>query len=296
MTDHFTTSHPSQVQDQKLVLLNYVSDKQAQRNKVLLSQNLLSLLEQGEKVVHYASKATLITDNQFVLLSSGNCLMTEKRPVNRSYRSTMFFFDSTVLTKLFIKYAPGLEAISSIPTQSKEPFLVFEKDDFIRNYIASLQFILAQRSPLANQKIELKFDELMLHLLEKYPSQMLAFQLRNQVEYSDFELQKAVEQNITSNLTLEELAFLCNTSVSTFKRRFLKLYRISPRQYFLQRKMEIATGLLLQNENPSEVFYKIGFENHSSFSQSFKQVYGVSPKQYQQQKMTCSQQSLIDPR
>ena len=48
--------------------------------------------------------------------------------------------------------------------------------------------------------------------------------------------------------------------------------------------MEIAASLLLQNENPSEVFYKIGYESHSSFSQSFKQIYGISPKQFQQQK------------
>jgi len=65
-------------------------------------------------------------------------------------------------------------------------------------------------------------------------------------------------------------------------------------QYFLQQKMKIAKSLLLQNENPSEVFYKIGYENHSSFSKSFKQVYGLSPKQFQKQDLTVSQQHLND--
>ena len=268
-----------------LFLYNYVSEKQVGRNKIFLQHNLITLLEQGEKVVHYANSATVIKNTQFALLSAGNCLMTEKLPVDNHYRSTMLFFDNTELTKFFVKYAAVIDTPSSAPSRHQKPFLVFEKDDFIRSYITSLQFIQSKTS-FSDKRVELKFEELMLYLIEKYPGEMLSFQTRSQEEYSDLEVRKAVEQNITSNLTLEELAFLCNTSVSTFKRRFQKLYHAAPRQYFLLRKMEIATSLLLQNENPSEVFYKVGFENHSSFSQSFKQVYGISPKQYQQRKLS----------
>jgi AraC-like DNA-binding protein len=268
-----------------LFIYNYVSEKQVGRNKIFLQHNLITLLEQGEKVVHYANSATVIKDTQFALLSAGNCLMTEKLPVDNHYRSTMLFFDNTELTRFFVKYAAVIDKLASAPGKQEKPFLVFEKDDFVRNYITSLQFI-HPKTPFSDKRVELKFEELMLYLVEKYPGEMLSFQTRSHEEYSDLEVRKAVEQNITSNLTLEELAFLCNTSVSTFKRRFQKLYHVAPRQYFLLRKMEIATLLLLQNENPSEVFYKVGFENHSSFSQSFKQVYGISPKQYQQRKLS----------
>ncbi|MBT1684951.1 helix-turn-helix transcriptional regulator [Dawidia soli] len=268
-----------------LFIYNYVADKQVGRNKIFLQHNLITLLEQGEKVVHYADHATVVKDTQFALLSSGNCLMTEKLPVNNHYRSTMLFFDNAGLAKFFIKYASIIEKIGVRPGKDDKPFIVFEKDAFIRNYIAYLKFIQPKTS-FSDKKVELKFEELMLYLLEKYPTEMISFQTRSQGEYSDFEIRKAVEQNITGNLTLEELAFLCHTSVSTFKRRFRKIYGMAPRQYFLQRRMELATSLLLQNENPGEVFYKVGFENHSSFSQSFKQVYGISPKQFQQQKMS----------
>jgi len=275
-------------------IYSYVSNKQAQRNKILLQQNFINFLEKGEKVVYYANKATTITNAQFAILSSDNCLMTEKLSVDNEYRSTMFFFDNAALTGFFIKYATVINGISPQVEKFEEPFLVFEKDEFIRNYILSLKIIQQKSSFISTQMLQLKFEELMLHLLEKYPKAVLSFQTRKQEEYSDIKIKKAVKQNITTNLTLEELGFLCHTSVSTFKRRFLKLYNVTPRQYFLQRKMEIATSLLLQNENPSEVFYKVGYENHSSFSQSFKQVYGISPKQFQQQKMSFSQQSLID--
>lgn len=267
-----------------LSISRYVSHKPAQRNKIVLQFNFINFLEKGEKVLHYANKATVVKDSHFVILSSNNCLMTEKLSVDKEYRSTLFFFSNEHLTSFFLKYDTFINRIVLQQEKQEEPFLVFLKDEFIVNYISSLK-IIQQKSPLiSSQLLQLKFEELMLYLLEKYPLEILSFKTKTRETYSDIEIQKAVEKNITNNLTLSELAFLCHTSISTFKRRFIKLYNSTPSKYFLQRKMEIAASLLLQNENPGEVFYKVGYESHSSFSQSFKQIYGISPKQFQQQK------------
>jgi YesN/AraC family two-component response regulator len=46
--------------------------------------------------------------------------------------------------------------------------------------------------------------------------------------------------------------------------------------------MEIAKNLLQHhNEKPSEIYYKVGYENHSSFTQTFKQTFGLTPKEFQ---------------
>lgn len=275
---------------------DYISYQETPRNKIFLSQNLFSFLEQGEKVVYYADSKITITNNQFAILSSGNCLMTQKLPVNNNYLSTMLFFDNTALNIFFVKYALIISEISPKPkpNQISKPFVVFEKDQFIINFITSLKIIQSKPAPFSNKILELKFEELMLHLLEKYPNEILSFHTNNLGEYSDFEIRKAVELNITNNLTIEELAFLCHTSVSTFKRKFVKIYNLVPSQYFLQQKIEMAKLLLLQNENPSEVFYKVGYENHSSFSQSFKRVQGISPKQFQERNLTVQEHLLND--
>lgn len=126
----------------------------------------------------------------------------------------------------------------------------------------------------------------MLHLLEKYPFQILSFQTAKNKKFDDFEIRKAVETNVMNNISLEELAFLCNISLSTFKRRFVKIYETSPNKWMLQKRMELAKNLLQHhNEKPSEVFHKVGYENHSSFSQSFKQTFGITPKEFQMQQL-----------
>jgi hypothetical protein len=217
---------------------DYISYQETQRNKIFLSQNLVSFLEQGEKVVYYADSKITITNNQFAILSSGNCLMTQKLPVNNNYLSTMLFFDNTALRNFFVKYAVTCNEISlkAEPEQISKPFIVFEKDKFIRNYISSLKLIQSKPAAFSNKILELKFEELMLHLLEKYPNEILSFHTNNLEEYAAFEIRKAVELNITNNLTIEELAFLCHTSVSTFKRKFVKIYNLYQANTFCSKK------------------------------------------------------------
>jgi AraC-like DNA-binding protein len=266
-------------------IYKHTSERQSLKNKILLEYNLISFLQTGEKVLHYANKTRNINDEQVAILSAGNCLMTEKLSNENNYSSILFFFDNVALTNFFVKYSSLINRIKSTTEHLKEPFIVIEKDDFIKNYITSLGFILHRNTLTMQERLHLKFEEFMLHLLEYYPHTILDFQASKQTENGDFEIKNVVEKNIINNISLEELAFLCNTSISTFKRRFVKLYNSSPSQYFLQQKMAVAASMLLCKENPSEVFYKVGYENHSSFSQSFKQVYGISPKQYQKQNL-----------
>ena len=127
----------------------------------------------------------------------------------------------------------------------------------------------------------------MLHLLELYPAKILSFQASNNQDFDDLEIRKAVQTNIEKNISIADLAFLCNLSLSTFKRRFVKIYGTSPNKWILQRRMEMAKELLRQpGEKPGEVSYKVGYENHSSFTQSFKQAFGITPKDFQKQQLT----------
>src|SRR5690606_7328766 len=111
-----------------------------------LQRNFFNFLERGEKILHYASKATVVKDSHFVVLSSNNCLMTEKLSVDKQYRSTLFFFNNEHLTRFFLKYDRFINRIVLQQEKQEEPFLVFLKDEFIVNYITSLK-IIQQKSP-----------------------------------------------------------------------------------------------------------------------------------------------------
>lgn len=266
-------------------ILLYNGETATHNSRVTLHQHLFSFLLEGRKSVSYARKSDTIDPSQSLLLLAGNCLMSEKMAaVNGNYRSILLFFDAGVLTDLFLKYS-HLRAAGRQPAEPQEPFMTFNKDPFIQNFLASLELMLSsgEISPAMRQ---LKLEELVLYLAEKNPELIANLQRSGHRTAEELEIRLTVEKNIENAITVEEMAFLCNMSLSTFKRRFTRIYGSSPSRWMLLKRMETAAGLLEKgNRKPSEVYYQVGYENLSSFIQSFKQVYGVTPGEFQSAKL-----------
>ena len=111
--------------------------------------------------------------------------------------------------------------------------------------------------------------------------------LNNMISESDESsrrLIKVVEHNRHEKLSLPELAFLANMSVSTFKRAFFKHYQKTPIKWFNEARLDHCALLLRsQNKRPIDLYETAGYENFSNFVQAFKKQFGLTPKQYQQQ-------------
>ncbi len=63
-------------------------------------------------------------------------------------------------------------------------------------------------------------------------------------------------------------------------RAFHNVYRITPKQYFNSRRMNIALELLLEGEKVKLVADQLNFASPYSFSHTFKKHFGSSPKMY----------------
>ncbi len=101
------------------------STEEKSKTRATLTQNLFSFLREGFKTVSYADKHVLIDNSQFLLLSAGNCLMTERiAPEAGAYRSTMLFFDNAMLSDFFLKYSHLLPPVNQQQLH-EEAFIVF---------------------------------------------------------------------------------------------------------------------------------------------------------------------------
>ena len=85
-----------------------------------------------------------------------------------------------------------------------------------------------------------------------------------------------------NDISLQELAFLCNMSLSSFKRKFSETYNDTPFHWIQNRRLDLVKQQLqLANVRPSDIYLEYGFSNQSSFTQAFKKRFGITPKQYQ---------------
>ena len=261
-------------------IIRYNSDVATVNSKITLEQNLFSFLLEGNKSVQYAGTQVTINPNQFFLLSAGNCLMSEKIATpNGQYRSILFFFDSEILTDFYMRHPMLIKPLKG--KQNEEPFLVFEKDAFLNNFVNSLGLILAAGQSVSQELQHVKLEELLIYISGCYPDVLKKLHFNSYDSDQDILIRQVVTANIYNVITVEELAFLSYMTLSTFKRQFARIYGKSPKKWFQDKRMQKAAQMLkTSNVNVSEIYLELGYQNLSGFIQSFKQVYGTTPKQY----------------
>jgi AraC-like DNA-binding protein len=260
----------------ELNVFDYSATEEHLNNKVTLRQHVISFLVHGQKKIHFSNDTVEVNNQYAVMMASGNCLMSECLGDSNSYQSVLVFFSPENLSSFFLKYPQFVRTKVEPP----KAFFVLKQDDYIQHLVVSLQLYL-QKPQLFNSSIlSLKWEEIMLYLIDKYGEAFVVFLqglLHNQQEVS---FRKVIEDNLYTNLNLEELAFLCNMSLSTFKRHFTSIYHESPGKWLQAKRLERAKEILSQGEmKASEIYQLFGYENLSNFSAAFKHQFGVSPRQ-----------------
>ncbi len=242
------------------------------KSKVNLSMNMFSFLQVGKKQVHFADTAVAVNQQQSLLLKKGNWLWTELLDMEAIYYCKLFFFFETKLRQFLSKYTNDVE-----PYQEKVPYFVIENDAYIASYLKTLAVICKTSHRSGDTLLNLKFEEIMLYLLNKYGDKF-EYYLHSLISKEVSSFKKVVESNVYSNLKLEEIAFLCNMSLSTFKRHFKLEYQVAPGKWLQDKRLQKAKDLLQEGElSPSDIYMEIGYNNLSNFSTAFKNKFGISP-------------------
>ncbi|MBO9703622.1 MAG: helix-turn-helix transcriptional regulator [Sporocytophaga sp.] len=256
----------------------YSNDRSSVNNKVFFTKNVICLLQKGIKQVHTSEGKTSINNNDVLLLTGGSILMSEAVTEDNMFEAILIFFGNNTLTDFCARHTGTF-----VQKASDKPILKLCKDDFLSNYCQSIYLLRKEGNSAID---ELKVQELLGYLSTQYKDVFQCFVSHALEDCREIKLKQVVESNIYNGLTIEELAFLCNMSISTFKRHFAEVYKMSPQKYFTELKMKKAEFLLFHQNRPSEIFAELGYETLSAFSTEFKKFFGVSPKQFQD-KMSC---------
>ena len=79
--------------------------------------------------------------------------------------------------------------------------------------------------------------------------------------------QNSIKENLYNPLTLEQLAFICNMSLSSFKREFKKVFDETPARYIKAKRLERAAQLLISSSDLiSAIGFDCGFQDVTTFS------------------------------
>lgn len=95
---------------------------------------------------------------------------------------------------------------------------------------------------------------------------------------------KYIDEHITENLCLEELAAVANMSSSYFSHIFKLVNRISPLDYIIRKRIDLSKSALLDSDDSIlEIAYRCGFNNTANFNRAFRKKTGLTPSSFRKQ-------------
>ena len=244
-------------------------------NQVKLTKNVVSFVLQGSKKLFVNEEATQISSSDVLFISKGNCIMQERTASGSSnFKSLLFFFEDVVVTEFLKERSIVIDASSQNDLNPRHTVII--KNDAIYDFLNAIQQPQMNEHP---EKLKQEFKSLLSWCYDNVPG-FGSFLAGIIWKSSDIRFKKIVESHAFSNLSLEELSFICGMSLSTFKRRFKMKYGCTPGKYFQLKRLQRAKELLeTRKVKASDIYLDFGYENLSNFSAALKNTFGLSPRQ-----------------
>lgn len=96
-----------------------------------------------------------------------------------------------------------------------------------------------------------------------------------------------INEHITEKIDNDTLVEISKWKYHHFIRIFNKYMGLTPYQYILAKKIEVAKTLLIETDTPTtQIGFDLSFESYGNFCNAFKKNVGVSPKQFRSRYLT----------
>lgn len=243
-----------------------------------------------EGVINYKA------NNKYYEVKAGSYLLASQQPFVNAY------FESRQSTKsICIDIHPDTiaEAFSILTTKKDH-----DLDNYRAGYFASPHFY-ENVVPLEHSLIHTELngfensiknagheitDEWFLNIVEKiilqefpkYKSVNKVIAKKTSTKKEIFErlmmAQAFMDDQFLHNPGISEIASVANLSVFLFFRSFRQVFHMSPYQYLLNKRLNLALELIGQNQQRiTDIATMLQFSDVQTFSKAFKRKYGVAP-------------------
>lgn len=149
--------------------------------------------------------------------------------------------------------------------------------------IAVTQKLESERNRIREKLALLNLEQFLLMLTSKTDKSIEARQHTTMtVNYKL--IMDTLQENLNYNLTIDDIAKLCNMSVSNLKKTFNKYGDGGIMHHFTRMKIQRATKFLTASRSIESVAHAFGFKSASHFSVAFKRVTGMTPSAFKKQR------------
>jgi AraC family transcriptional regulator len=159
------------------------------------------------------------------------------------------------------------------------PFCAKLNDGFVASRMRALNIALKNSGQMSRLHIDILSCEIWIHLLRRFCQKPIRAPRGGLSSHRLRQISVFIEENLGEDIGLVSLAQLIGYSQGHFCRAFRESMGISPHQYIIQRRVELAKRLLVSNDNNTiaDVALACGFGSQSLLTKHFHAAVGTTP-------------------
>ncbi len=243
--------------------------------------NYIQYILTGKKGFHTPGRSWLMKAGDAFFVKKGACI-TEKFFDEALCIMTFFIPDSYLQS--FMRENNLLKKAAQTEPPKNELLIPLKVNNIMMAYFDSLVPYFYSETKPSEDLLELKFRELLLHILDNPENGELTNYVQHLLSPQHESFQQVMEANCLYNLSLQDYAKLLCLSLSSFKRHFVSLYKTTPGHWLQEQKLNHGYHLLVNTDKPiNDISFESGFEDSTHFSHLFKKRFGLSPLKYRKE-------------
>ena len=222
-------------------------------------------LSQGEIVFHKPNEWHTIKGNLTVAANSVVVSFECRSPAMKFFENKVLKISDEqklLVSKIISEYKNALSTLlNDVYTKSirrnNNTHLAYEQ--FIKLYLTEFLLLFFRNEDIENKTtIQKKRAKNLVNIIVDY-----------------------MQENLHRNLTLNELVTISCSNRTTITNVFNKKFDMSPINYFISLKIELAKKHLREGRlNVTQIAQSLGYQNIQYFSRQFKEQTGMSPHEY----------------
>ncbi len=279
MNEHRTTNSTQPM------IVKYVQHAHAGIQPTTLSRHAIGYVIRGRKYLYNGDVRRELGRGDMFFLASGHHYMENVPEGGKPFEQIIFYYSpedlGRILANLNVSYGLHVSDDHDCPNCHEQNEVIFPAWAAARNFFNSTNSYL--RDGIFNEDHtaeHLKMTEL-IYLIFSQDDCCLKAKLLENTDSQRENFDQIIHNNIFTGASIEELAQLCNRSLTSFKKEFRKHFFEPPHKWFIRQRLMHSRLLLISSDKLiSEIGNKCGFPNTSHFIKLFKKEYGMTPAAY----------------
>ena len=157
-----------------------------------------------------------------------------------------------------------------------------ENSEILRNELFAIRNELIDRDMEYKLAIKSHVYNIMIKLLRNY-EYFQPVDTKNKLHIKDLKtVILFIDEHFAEKISLSDLARQCSMSDNHFSYVFKTVFNITPSEYIISKRLELAIQLLVSNPdmNMLDIAFQCGFNNSANFNKIFKKYIGTTPSEY----------------